>query len=284
MIYTTLVINIILFVLLIHHCNSNQIDTTICPKYCKCNLELKLLKCIFNPKDKNSNNLKNKSLINYNEIQLKNANKITSYYFNTSKVSKDMRLKLFRPVVIESNAFNSNEIKQLEIIYTDLKIIEENAFANMKCDLFSLISYGKNSQLNLNQFSSNTYIKTLSIDHNYNLNNIKSIFANNNFNKTDTKNLTLNDLETYWTLKSSIKNLFIKDVRSIDTLDYTWAPRFETLDRIEILRTDIRFISKYFTRLHSKSLKYLTISKSKIVNNIFIFQNIFKNNIINCFC
>ena len=154
----------------------------------------------------------------------------------------------------------------------------------MKCDLFSLISYGKNSQLNLNQFSSNTYIKTLSIDHNYNLNNIKSIFANNNFNKTDTTNLTLNDLETYWTLKSSIKNLFIKDVRSIDTLDYTWAPRFETLDRIEILRTDIRFISKYFTRLHSKSLKYLTISKSKIVNNIFIFQNIFKNNIINCFC
>jgi hypothetical protein len=268
MIYTTyFVINIILFVL--HHCNSNQIDTTICPKYCKCNLELKLLKCIFNPKDKNSNNLKNKSLINYNEIQLKNANKITSYYFNTSKVSKDLRLKIFRPVVIESNAFNSNEIKQLEIIYTDLKIIEENAFANMKCDLFSLISYDKNYQLNLNQFSSNTYIKTLSIDHNYNLNNIKSIFSNNNFNKTVTTNLTLNDLETYWTFKSSIKNLFIKDVRSIDTLDYTWAPRFETLDRIEISRTDIRFISKYFTRLHSKSLKYLTISKSKIVNNTF---------------
>ena len=167
----------------------------MCPnsKYCKCDWNMKLLKCQCNSKECQNEtefNFQKFSFVSFNEIQIKNIDTISSNFFNSSKFSREFRLKFHRPSRIESNAFNSTEIKHLEIVYTDIKLIDIDAFKNMKCEFLSLVSIDKNIDLNLNFFGHNTFIKALSIDFNFNSNQFKKLFYNKNF--------ILNKLNLLW--------------------------------------------------------------------------------------
>ncbi len=61
-----------------------------------------------------------------------------------------------------------------------------------------------------------------------------------------------------------MRKLYIQDVRGIELLDHSWAPRFNQLERVEIYYSDIRSISRNFGLLHRDNLKYLAIRAAKI--------------------
>ena len=50
----------------------------------------------------------------------------------------------------------------------------------------------------------------------------------------------------------------------MSTLDHTWVPKFDGLDRIEIYYTDVSRIGRTFGYLHGDSLRHLSIRQSRL--------------------
>lgn len=53
-------------------------------------------------------------------------------------------------------------------------------------------------------------------------------------------------------------------VKGLSTLDHTWVPKFDGLDRIEIYYTDLSRIGRTFGYLHGETLRYLSIRQSRL--------------------
>lgn len=53
-------------------------------------------------------------------------------------------------------------------------------------------------------------------------------------------------------------------VKGLSTLDHTWVPKFDTLERIEIYYTDLSRIAPTFGYLHGDTLRFLTIRQSRL--------------------
>ena len=53
-------------------------------------------------------------------------------------------------------------------------------------------------------------------------------------------------------------------MKGISTLDHTWVPRFEGLDRIDIYYTDLNRIGRTFSLLHGDTLRFLSIRQSHL--------------------
>lgn len=56
----------------------------------------------------------------------------------------------------------------------------------------------------------------------------------------------------------------ILKVKGLSTLDHTWVPKFDGLDRIEIYYTDLSRIGRTFAYLHGDSLRHLSIRQSRL--------------------
>lgn len=259
-----------------------------CPNenFCNCNWETKRFECSCKsnecrnsfrlPSDENFQfTFANRSYKFFNEIHINNIERFDHTYFLDTKFASEFKLSIQATKYLEKHFLsNITGLQNLEIIYNDLIKIEPLAFDYLRCGTFSFLSMGKNFPLNLNSFGPNTDINNLLLDF-HSSNYLTKLFINSNpdwlilKSKIDllnysTYSLTKQQLNRHWSSQATIKNLYIQEVKGIEVLDQSFAPKFNGLERIEIFYTDINRISPNFGLLHSENLKYFTLRQSNL--------------------
>ncbi|CAF0850858.1 unnamed protein product [Brachionus calyciflorus] len=272
----------------------------ICPNenFCKCNWESKRIECFCKTdecrnalainshqtdKEKSLFKFTNKTYQQFKEIYINEVERIDQSFFINTLFSRDIKLSIQLSNIIGANLLaNLTRIKNLEIIYTNLYLIEPNAFNYLTCETLSFISLGDNYEIDIKSFGDEAHIDSLVLDY-HTSNYLKSLFINTspgwkalkhqiNLLNLVNYSLTKQQLNRYWSLPATIKKIYIQEVKGIKVLDHTFVPKFNSLEKIEIYFTDINQISPNFAILHSDNLKYLTIRQSNlevIQSNIF---------------
>lgn len=263
-----------------------------CPneKFCKCNWELMRIECYCRTDEcRNALSINsyqtqeqklpyqffNKNFNQFKEIYINEIERLDKSYFQNASFSDDIKFSIQFPNILgQSFLSDFSSIKNLEIIYTNLVLIEPDAFDHLNCDTFSFISLGDNYALDIKSFGKQTFIKNLNLDY-HSSNNLKSLFFSQSPGWKSLKNqidminlvnysLTTAQLNRYWTSEAEIKKIYIQEAKGIKILDHTFVPKFKNLETIEIYFTDLRYISPNFAVLHAESLKSLTIRQSNM--------------------
>lgn len=264
----------------------------ICPneKFCKCNWEFMRIECFcrtdecrnalsinsyHSEEEKAPYKFVNKNYKKFKEIYINEIERIDDIFFRNSSFSENIKLSIQFPNILGQNFLSTfSSIKMLEIIYSNLVLIESNAFDNLNCETLSFISLGDNYALDIKSFGKETHIKNLNLDY-HSSNNLKSLFISNSPGWKSLKSqidminlvnysLTANQLNRYWTSEAKINKIYIQEAKGIKVLDHTFVPKFEHLETIEIYFTDLSYISPNFAVLHSENLKSLTIRQSNL--------------------
>ena len=217
----------------------------------------------------------NKNYKKFKEIYINEIERIDNNYFQNASFSENLKLSVQFPNILGQNFLsNFSSIKMLELIYSNLVLIEPNAFNHLNCETLSFISLGDNYALDIKSFGKETFIKNLNLDY-HSSNNLKSLFISNSPGWKSLKSqidminivnysLTANQLHRYWTSEAKINKIYIQEAKGIKILDHTFVPKFEHLETIEIYFTDLSYISPNFAALHSNNLKSLTIRQSNL--------------------
>ncbi|RNA34243.1 hypothetical protein BpHYR1_000072 [Brachionus plicatilis] len=264
----------------------------ICPneKFCKCNWEFMRIECYCrtdecrnalsinsyqSQEQKNPYQFRNKNYRQFKEVYLNEIERLDKSYFYNATFSDSLKLSVQFPNILGQNFLSDlASINNLEIIYSNLVLIEPDAFDHLICDTLSFISLGDNYPLDIKSFGKETFLKNLNLDY-HSSNNLKSLFVSNSPGWKSLKtqidminlvnySLTENQLNRYWSSEAKIEKIYIQEAKGIKILDHTFVPKFKDLKTIEIYFSDLSYISPNFAVLHAESLKSLTIRQSNL--------------------
>lgn len=225
-----------------------------CPnaELCHCDWESRLLECslVDNMTTTtqsffvNGFNLRNRSLLEFDQIRLNNLAYLNQSFFAHSNFSFGFRLTINSIRHVAKRSFyNLTGMKILEISHVDLRQIEPASFDHMSCKQMIINALDKNFPINLNTFGSHVSIDLLQLNFNgllftrkVFLNGnlewlslaLKKKFNSNYINTHIDVNINLgadldvmfsrDELINHWSINAQVKKLYIKDARGIDLL------------------------------------------------------------------